>query len=68
MKYLIHLAVWAAYGLSLACGVNWFAWGFGWIDNVLVPVRTTVACGGAWFLCFMLGAWWNDRIPFKELP
>ena len=68
MKYLIHLAVWAAYGLSLACGVNWVWWGFRWIDNVMVPVRTTAACGGAWFLCFMLEAWWNDRTTFKELP
>ena len=68
MKYLIHLAVWAAYGLSLACGGNWVWWGFRWIDNVMVPVRATAACGGAWFLCFMLEAWWNDRTPFKELP
>lgn len=58
MRRFIRLSVWAAYGLSLACGVNWFAWGFGWIDDVLVPVRTTAACAGAWFLCFMLEAWW----------
>jgi|JI9StandDraft_1071089.scaffolds.fasta_scaffold1597523_1 hypothetical protein len=68
MRRFIQWSVFVAYGLSLACGVNWVLWGFRWIDNVMVPVRTTAACGGVWFLCFMFEAWWNDRTPFKELP
>ena len=68
MKRFIQWSVLASYGFSLSCGVKWFLWGFEWIDNIMVPVRSTAACAGAWFLCFMLEAWWNDRIPFKELP
>ena len=68
MKRVIRHLLAIAYAVSMACGVNWVLFGYGVIDNVMVPVRTTAACGGAWFLCFMLEAWWNDRTPFKELP
>ena len=70
MKRVIRHLLAIAYAVSMACGVNWVLFGYRVIDNVMVPVRTTAACGGwwfLWFLCFMFEAWWNDRIPFKEL-
>ncbi len=68
MKWVIRNLLAIAYVVGVACGVNWVLFGYGVIDNVMVPVRTTAACCGWWFLCFMLEAWWNDRTPFKELP